>query len=111
MAAGEGVRAPSHVATRLIGAARRDWPRFDGWCASRGIDPEALPVDRLCNLVWHRIVEHKRPEEIDRLEAELWKPPPGTEASSGAWAPDEELAAFGRLSSDASALQQGAPVA
>lgn len=94
----------------MIASARRDWARFDGKCASRGVDPLELPLDRLCNLVWHWITEHRKPDEVDRIEADLWRPPPGTEASSGAWSASEELSAFTRAAQDARPLRQGAPV-
>jgi len=104
VASREGVWTPYYVAARLVGAARRDWERFDGWCASRGVNPEELPIDRLCNLVWFRLTDHRKPEDVERIEAQLWKPPKGEEAESGAWSAAEELAAFGQAATTSSSL-------
>lgn len=98
MAAVEGVGPPYHVAARLIGVAVRDWHRFDGWCASRNVDPLTLPLDRLCNLVWYRLSEHRKPDEVERLEAELHRPHDGDDGDVGPWSADAELAAFGQAS-------------
>lgn len=35
-------------------ATRKDvWPIFDGWCASRNVEPMELPWDRWLNLVYY----------------------------------------------------------
>jgi hypothetical protein len=39
------------------------WPYFDGWCASRGVDHEALPLDRWLNLVYYFAVRNASAED------------------------------------------------
>lgn len=41
------------------------------------IDLEALPLRRVCNVVWFRLVEHANEKQRAKVEAELMRPLPG----------------------------------
>lgn len=96
MARREGVRPPYWTAGRLIGAARADWPAFDGWAASRGVDPLDLPADRFCNLAYSYLTRDADARQRRDIDSRLDRPPTGAdvEAHDTRWDPDAELAAF-----------------
>jgi len=95
VAALAGVRAPYWTAARLTATARREWPTFDGWCASRNVDPLVLDIDRFLNLVYFWLThnaDERRRREIDR---QLERVPPGQEAvEDSTWSAESEMAAF-----------------
>lgn len=106
MADREGVGPPYWVAARLTVAARHNWTVFDGWCASRAVDPMDLPPDRFLNLVYWWLVrgaDEKRRQEIDR---NLDRVPSGEQAEveTGPWSADSEMAAFAKASVASSSL-------
>jgi hypothetical protein len=69
------------------------WPQFDGWCASRNVEPLVLDPDRFCNLVeywWTRNMNEERQEEFNRFLA-------GDQTGSRSqarWSREAELAQF-----------------
>ena len=100
MARRAGVWPPYWTAGRLVGSVRADWPAFDGWAASRGIDPLDLPFDRLCNLAYAYLVRHADARQRRDIDSRLDRPPSDAdvEAHDERWDPDAELAAFRSLS-------------
>lgn len=93
MANGADFGTPYHAAVRLIGAAGDNWAMFDAGCAQAGFDPLALPLDRFCNLVEARIVEHMDESERDRFYLDLYKSPDG-DVVAGPWSDAAMAAAF-----------------
>jgi hypothetical protein len=87
------VGPPYWAAARLIQAAAHHWIALDGWCALRGTDLMALPLDRFCNAVQSWLME--RVEKPELLLVELQKPPPG--AAVGQNVLQEELAVVDAL--------------
>jgi hypothetical protein len=55
-----------------------------------------LPIARFCNLVWFWMTDGADPNDVRKLEAQLWIPPAGEEPK-GAWSPEAEMAAFDSL--------------
>lgn len=47
------------------------WPYFDGWCASRNVDHEALPWDRWLNLVYYFAVRNSSKEDKDKFDSAI----------------------------------------
>lgn len=66
---------------------------FDGWCASRNVEPAALPIDRLCNLVYYWLVRNADDKRRADIDAHLHRPPPGAD-DVGMWSAESEMAAF-----------------
>ena len=95
MAAVAGERPPYWVAARLTATARQQWPTFDGWCASRNVDPLVLDIDRFCNLIYFWLtqnVDERRRREID---TQLERVPPGEDpVEDSTWSAEAEMAAF-----------------
>lgn len=106
MADGQGVGPPYWVAARLTATARHNWTMFDGWAASRAVDPLGLPPDRFLNLVYYWLVrnaDEKRRASIDR---DLNRPPAGEQAPTdeGPWSAEAEMAVFAKASSAAASV-------
>lgn len=105
---------------RLVGAvsSTEEWPRFDGWLASQGIDPLELPTDRLLNLIYHYLVRDgdrgskEGQAALRKFEAQLWRPPVG-QVGEGVWSAEAETAAFrslkARLQPDKPEASQASP--
>lgn len=53
--------------------ATRDsvWPYFDGWCASRNVEPMELPWDRWLNLVYYFATRNASTEDKEKFDAEI----------------------------------------
>ncbi len=84
---------------RLTASAAALWPSFDGWLASRSIDPFDLDIDRFLNLIYHWLVKDAQEQsEIDRFNIRLWVPPKGEVPTSGPWSPENETKAFAAFS-------------
>jgi hypothetical protein len=60
------------------------------------VDPLKLSVERFCHLVWFWMTDGATPEDVARVEAQLWLPPPGEEPV-GPWSVEAEMAAFNAL--------------
>jgi len=93
----EGIRPPYWTAARLIATAGARWPDFDGWAASRAVDPIALPLDRFCNLVYYWLTRNANEQRRASIDEHLDRLPAGETrqtAAPDAWSSDAELAAF-----------------
>lgn len=44
---------------------------FDGWCASRGVDPLELPYDRFLNLIYHFAVRNASKEKKREFDSAI----------------------------------------
>ncbi|HEY1319096.1 MAG TPA: hypothetical protein VGF32_02565 [Streptosporangiaceae bacterium] len=80
------------------------WAEIDGYAASRNMpDLRDLPVERFCNFVWWYATRNAESRaEVDKLRAQLWRPPPAAVRSApavGPWSPAAETAAIGALKS------------
>ena len=75
-----------------------EWHRFDGWCASRNVDPLALPLPRAFNLVYHWATQAMDAEQRGNFDQWLAGPsqPDGSRRPTGDWSRDAELAQFKR---------------
>ena len=89
---------------RLLVTALSEWPRFDGWCAARGVDPVALPPPRLASLVYHWLTGHLDRDKREEVDAQLWQPPPDRHPDApdpaGPWSADAEMRDFTALMAD-----------
>lgn len=66
---------------------------FDGWTASRGIDPLALTLDRFVSLAYYWATRNMDEGQLRKFEGRLWRPPPGAQPQ-GPWSPEAETALF-----------------
>lgn len=66
---------------------------FDGMAVSRGIDPYALPLDRLISFIYWWCTHNMDEKQLHKFDARLWIPPPGKEAR-GPWSAENETALF-----------------
>lgn len=79
---------------RLLDAAESNWDRFDGWCAARNVDPWALPAHRMLSLIFFWATQYADENELRKINARLWVPPPGVVPTEGPWTAEAETAAF-----------------
>lgn len=82
---------------RLLNTVKARWAAFDGWAAAAlgGADPLDLPLDRMLNLIYHWIIRHAEPDEVEKFDNRLWRPPVGETPPPGSpWSPEKETAAF-----------------
>lgn len=89
------------MAHRLGLLAMSEWTRFDGWCASRNVDPLELPLARAFNLIYYWAVQTMDAEQRDNFDAWLSTGPAptasgGSRRPTGDWSRDAELAQFKR---------------
>jgi len=86
------------VAHRLGLLAMSEWPRFDGWCASRNVDPLELPISRAFNLIYYWVVQSMDQEQRGNFDGWLNSPAavPGSRRPTGDWSRDAELSQFKR---------------
>ena len=47
------------------------WPTFDGWCASRNLDPLDLPWDRWLNLVYYFATRNMSTEDKTEFDGTI----------------------------------------
>lgn len=76
-----------------------DWATFDGWCASHGFDPAALPLDRLLSVYLFALLSTGDEERSERIEEAL-APPNRIDPLTGmpyGWNEDDELAGLDDL--------------
>lgn len=69
---------------------------MDGWAASQGL-PELgkFTLPRFCNLVWYWYTKDGDQKDVDKFEAQLYRPPVGVQAPAvGPWSAEAEMAAF-----------------
>lgn len=79
---------------RLLAMASGQWDTFDGWTAAQGVDPLALPFDRLLSLIYFWATKDGDPEQVERFYIRLWRPPPGETPTKGPWTAEAEMDAF-----------------
>ncbi|MFF3665474.1 hypothetical protein [Microtetraspora malaysiensis] len=86
------------VAARLLGYAAQQWGEIDGALTLRGVDLLALVDTRpatACNTIYAWLVDGGDEKARDKLNKELFKPPPGEDLdASPLWTAEEEGAAF-----------------
>jgi hypothetical protein len=90
------------AALQLAATAYSSWLVFDGWCTSRGFDPESSPISRVLAAVYHwRRSLCQEKGELARLENEVWQLPPSTtvtgrprDATPAGWDDETEAAGF-----------------
>ena len=87
------------MTARLVGMLGSNWPVFDGWAASSGMDPLELPIDRLLNLAYWWATRNAEDEnEVRKFDSRLWQPPRGEAPAPGSvWDPENENAALAAL--------------
>lgn len=86
------------MTARLAATAAHHWHDLDGWAITHGVDLLALPPGRYYSVVWQWITRHVQEQtDYDRLDADLWRPPPGVAATEGPWSPEAETAGFAAL--------------
>lgn len=91
-----------HPACRLAVSAWGNWLTFDGWCSASGFDPLAAPIGRLLAAVYAwRLSLCQKKEDLTKLDAEVWAPPPPLTASGrprdavpAGWSDEVEANAF-----------------
>ncbi len=88
--------------------ARNSWAAFDGWAASRNVDPERLPLHRYLNLIYHWATKNaERQEDLDKFDRQLWLPPAGSAEpipDESPWSAANETAAFDAFNQQFSAM-------
>jgi hypothetical protein len=87
---------------KLLVTAVENRHLLDGFLAARGAPPLfSMPVGRLCNFVRWFCVREASEEDRRKFEADLFRPPPGSDPSTwaGPWAPEAETAALASLAS------------
>lgn len=70
---------------------------FDGWTAARGVDPQSLPYDRFCNLIYYWLTRGDQDRRA-RVDLEL----SAGDVEAPGWSAEEEMALF-RAAQSASA--------
>jgi hypothetical protein len=94
---------PYEACVRLIAYAGIYWEAFDGELATRGIDPLALAFNRFLNAVYAWVLAEVRgrgletlslTEGIERLNAELLKPLPGSRREPSRAVIEDEMRQF-----------------
>jgi len=61
-----------------------------------------MPIKRFCNFVWWYITQGANPQDVAKMRARLWQPPPKAEPEALAdkrnpWNPENEKAALSAL--------------
>lgn len=59
-----------------------------------GVDPLALPIDRLLSLVYHLLIDGADEVERRKLDTRLYMPPKGVTPTQGPWAAEAETNAL-----------------
>lgn len=65
-------------ALRLAASAVVQWQHFSAWCATRNLDPLGGPLWRTIAAVYAWLRELTPPEDLPKLENQIWGPPPGS---------------------------------
>lgn len=84
---------------------RRNWPAFDGWCASLSLDPLRLPIERRLNLAYYWFTRDADRSEVDKFDRRLWTPPPSAASQpipeESPWSASSEMKAFSSFAAEA----------
>lgn len=75
------------------------WDTLGGEAVARNL-PNLARMDlmRMTQFVWWRLTKDQDHNEMEKLKARLWQPPPG-EVGQGPWSPEAETSAFSALKS------------
>lgn len=66
---------------------------------------EDMPLERFFSYVWYRLMENRDEQEVAKLRAQIWRPPPdldiaeATKDKRSPWNPENENKALGALMS------------
>lgn len=63
-------------ARRLAATAVTHWPQYTAWCAAHGTDPVDGPLWQIMGRVYAWLRERAGPQQVDRLDHQIWEPPP-----------------------------------
>lgn len=77
--------------------AAEHWETLDGYCVAHNVpDLREMELDRFCNFVWWWATRNAQDQqEIEKLRAQLWRPPPGqVPHPESPWSPENESKAF-----------------
>lgn len=87
-----------YVAQRLIGLMVRSWTEFHGEALRRGVYPLELPFAWLLDLIYVWATYGAKPEDKQRFDEELHKPPVDQEpaADDPVWGEDALMDQFMR---------------
>ncbi len=86
------------MTARLVGTAKANWAVFDGWCASRNLDPLELPFDRFLNTVYYWAIRNGDEDSIKKFDRKLWMPEKGAEIpAESPWSAENETSTFQAL--------------
>lgn len=79
--------------------ALQNWRDLDGLAASLNMpDLRDLTLDRFCNWLWWTLIRNaETQQQVEKIRATLWRPPPGEEPKTGPWTPEAEMASFNSL--------------
>lgn len=101
-------RPPYWEAQRLVATARASWHVFDGWAASTGTDPLALPPDRFVNLIYWWLVQNADEKRRREIDSALTAIPAGisdeTIGSRPEWSDEAEMAGFAQAAAALGAI-------
>lgn len=85
-----------YPAMRLASSALAEWPLFNAWCASVGLDVDAAPPWKAIGGVYAWLRASVSSENLAKMEQEIWAPPPAVVRASPQQLPrhvrDEEAA-------------------
>jgi hypothetical protein len=93
------------VTDRLVQILVKNWEDFDGYAVAHNMPPLTdMPLDRLVNWVWWRMCENRNEQDILKLRAQIWMPPPEAEPEAvddtrSPWNPKNEMDAFSAFKS------------
>jgi len=92
------------VIARLTATALDHWWELDGYAAAHNL-PELgeLPLPRFLAFVYYMLTRNLDENELAKLRARLWRPPPGEVVTDprSPWAPQNEAAAFAAFKAQA----------
>lgn len=83
------------MTVRLCAVAVERWDDLDGWAVSKNLpNLGTLPLERFTHMMWFWLTDGGEQKDIDKLRAQLWRPPPGVIPTRGPWSPEAETASF-----------------
>lgn len=91
-----------YAAHRLAAQIYGNWQLYDGWCASKGVDPLHVPISRVLSAAYAwRLSLCQEKSDIGKLDASIYQPPPPMTVSGkprdavpAGWNDDVEEASF-----------------
>lgn len=95
---------------RLVNTVAQHWAVFDGWLASRNIEPMGMPPDRFLALAYYWLTRNAEEAEVRKFDTKLWMPPKGVKAApESPWSPEAETSAFKSLKAQLNPGKVGQP--